>query len=287
MREKLKVPRERERIRLVSEIVYSQVPGWFGNVVRPLKLSLMTPMIRGTRPLPILIWICGGAWLDMDKDVWLPELTAFAERGYAVASVEYRLSHEAVFPAQIVDIKTAIRFLRSRAGQLGLDKSRCAVMGESAGGYLAAMAGATGRFNGFDGPEWGGESSEVQAVVDWYGPTDFIKLAGADLHNTRWEPASPESLLLGGRIEQIPDKAKTANPATYLGPYTPPFLILHGDRDSSVPISQSAALYEALIKNGTEVWFYEIAGAEHATDEFVQPAVKNLILGFLDRVLAI
>lgn len=98
MREKLVVARERERIRLVSEIVYSQVPGWFGNVVRPLKLGLMTPMSDTARRLPVLVWICGGAWLDVDKDVWLPELTAFVERGYAVASVEYRLSHAALSP---------------------------------------------------------------------------------------------------------------------------------------------------------------------------------------------
>jgi len=285
MREKLKVARERERIRLVPELVYSQVPGWFGNVIRPLKLSLMTPMNRPARPLPVLIWICGGAWIDMDKDVWLPELTAFAERGYAVASVEYRLSSVAKFPAQIIDIKTSIRFLRSRADQFGLDKNRFAVMGESAGGYLAAMTGATGSFKGFDGPEWSGESSAVQAVVDWYGPTDFITLAREVPHEPNDEPASPESLLLGGRLDHMPEKVKAAKPASYLDANTPPFLILHGDCDSLVPMGQSVALYEALLKNGTDVRFYEIAGAQHATDEFVQPAVKNLILDFLNGVL--
>jgi acetyl esterase/lipase len=285
MREKLKVVRERERIRLVSELVFSQVPGWFGNVIRPLKLSLLTPMARSARPLPVLIWICGGAWIDMDKDVWLPELTAFAEQGYAVASVEYRLSSTAKFPAQIIDIKTSIRFLRSRADQFGLDKNRFAVMGESAGGYLAAMAGVTGRFRGFDGPEWSEESSAVQAVVDWYGPTDFVTLARETPHESSGEPASPESLLLGLRIDRNPEKVKAANPVSYLDANTPPFLILHGDRDSLVPMGQSVALYEALLKNGTDVRFYEIAGAEHATYEFVQPTVKNLILDFLNSVL--
>ncbi len=146
----------------------------------------------------------------MDKDVWLPELTAFAEQGYAVAGFEYRLSNTAKFPAQITDIKTSIRFLRSRADQFGLDKNRFAVMGESAGGYLAAMAGVTGGSRGFDGPEWSDESSAVQAVVDWYGPTDFTTHTREVSHGPNDEPASPESLLLGPRIDSNPEKAKTA-----------------------------------------------------------------------------
>jgi acetyl esterase/lipase len=273
------------RQRLITDLVYSQVPAWFGHVVRPLRMSLLLPMSRPAAPSPVILWICGGAWVDMDKDAWMPELLAYAREGYAVASIEYRSSGQALFPAQLVDVKTAIRFLRAQADRFGLDKGRFAAMGESAGGHLAAMAGVTGGIEGFEGTEWRAESSALQAVVDWYGPTDFLTMSSASHADPYARYASPESLLLGFAAGDHPAKARAAGPAAYAGKDSPPFLILHGDKDAVVPLSQSESFYDALAKAGVDASLVVVEGAGHATDEFVQPAISGAVLEFLDSRL--
>lgn len=285
MRKKVSIHRERTRLKLISELVYSQPSGWFGHVVRPLRMSLMLPMKRPRTPSPVILWLCGGGWLEVDKDVWIPELLDYARAGYAVASVEYRMSSQAPFPAPLMDVKTAIRFLRAQAARFGLDKERFAVMGESAGGYLAAMAGTTGGVAVFDGPEWRDESGAVQAVVEWYGPVDFATVSICDSTDAYTRYSSPENLLLCASARENPDKAMAANPTAYVGADTPPFLILHGERDTMVPMAQSEALYEALTRNGTDVTLCEIEGAGHGTGEFVQPEFSSLVLEFLDSRL--
>lgn len=283
MKKTISVKKEHDRVRLISEITYSQVPSWFGNTIQPLKLSLLKPERNDNKPYPLIIWICGGAWIDMDKDVWIPELVPFTKRGYAVASVEYRVSSQAKFPAQLEDIKTAIRFMRANATRFHIDPDRISVMGESAGGYLAALAGTTGEENAFDVGEWLTESSKVQAVVDWYGPTDFMQFDKRPTDVDFKMLVSPEELLIGGNIQDNKEKYQKSNPINYITHKTPPFLILHGKQDNLVPIQQSELLYEALIAHGVEANFYEIEGAGHATVEFNQPAIQECILEFLDR----
>jgi Esterase/lipase len=244
-------------------------------------MSLLLPMSRAGKKRPLILWLCGGAWFDVDKDVWIPELLPYAAAGYAVASIQYRLSNQAPFPAPLIDVKTAVRFLRANAENFGLDPSRFAVMGESAGGYLAAMLGATAARPEFEGEQWPGHSSAVQAVVDWYGPSDFLAMLDADCPDPYQRYASPENLLLGFCAKDRPAESRAASPASYVGPETPPFLILHGNRDSQVPFAQSELLYAALERAGADATLVEIDGADHGSDEFVQPATNKLILDFL------
>lgn len=285
MRQTIPAPETVPVIREAANLVYRQVPGWGQVGSRPLHLTLLRAP-DAAQPQPVLVWLCGGAWLDVDHNVWLPELNAFARAGYAVASVQYRLSNVAPFPAPLSDVKAAIRYLRAHAPEWNLDPNRFAVMGESAGGFLAALAGTTGQTRQFDEGEFLEQSSAVQAVVDWYGPTDLAAMTQALLPNRPDDAlSSPEDLLLGVSLAHHPEAAQAANPITYIDDATPPYLILHGTADPLVPIEQSRMLEEALCAAGRDARLYELEGAGHGTPAFSQPAVKQIMLDFLKEVL--
>lgn len=279
MRKKLNVEITRPQIGLIQDLVFSQPDFWFGNSARSLKLNLMKP--RGNTPLPVIVWVCGGAWHMLDKNYHAPEMTYLAEAGFAVASVEYRTTNEAQFPAALEDVKAAIRFLRANAKRFSLDPDHIGIMGESAGAYLSVMAGVTGNIREFDVGENPEYSSAVQAVCDWYGPTDFMDFG----KENRFSPASPEALLLGGPADLVSKVTRAATPATYLSQETPPMLLIHGNQDGTVPFRQSEIFYEQLLANGTPVEFYELEGADHADRHFVQPQIREIILDFFNRTL--
>ena len=233
----------------------------------------------GRAPLPVIVWIHGGGWRGGSKDR-CPGVS-LAAREYAVASVNYRLSQHAVFPAQIEDCKAAIRWLRAHARQYRLDPDHFGVWGASAGAHLVALLGTTGAVKELE--RTGGNlelSSRVQAVVDLFGPTDLLQMGGS--HN---RPQSPESLLIGGPIQQNKEKAAKANPIAYVTRSAAPFLILHGDQDTTVPIRQSEMLAEALKKAGVEVTFKPINGAGHGGPAFSSPENLKRIKEFFDRHL--
>ena len=166
-----------------------------------------------------------------------------------MASINYRLSQHAIFPAQIEDCKAAIRWLRANAAKYHLDADRIGVWGASAGGHLVAMLGTTGSVKELEGK--GGnldQSSRVQCVVDWFGPSDLPTMGGS--HD---DPGSPESRLIGGPVQENKEKARKASPLTYVSKDSAPFLIMHGDQDNVVPPGQSELLAEALKKAGVEV----------------------------------
>jgi len=227
------------------------------------KLDLFIPP-GATNPLPLIIWVHGGAWKGGSKEN-CPALR-YLERGYAVASLNYRLSQHAIFPAQIEDCKAAVRWLRAHAKKHNLNPDRFAAWGSSAGGHLVALLGTSGEVKEFDQGENPKESSRVQAVVDFFGPTDFTQMS-------RYAPAnppfdhdaadSPESLLIGGAIQQNRAKVAKANPITYVSRDDPPFLIMHGDKDNLVPYQQSELLRDALQKAGVPVTFKIVEGAGH------------------------
>ena len=205
----------------------------------------------------------------------------FVSKGYAVAAINYRLSQHATFPAQIEDCKAAIRWLRAHAKEYNLAADRIGVWGASAGGHLVALLGTSGDVKDLEGKQGNlDQSSRVQAVVDWFGPTDFTKMGGS--HD---QPNSPEARLLGGPVQENKDKAKRASPITYVAKDNPPFLILHGDKDQTVPFSQSALLAEALKKAGVEVTLQPVKGAGHGGREFSSAENLKLIEEFLDRHL--
>jgi len=274
-------PRVPDSIEVIRDVVYGKGGG------RELKLNIIRPKASPKTPLPVVVWIHGGAWLAGSKEGL--QTLPLAEAGYFTASIEYRLSQEAKFPAQIEDCKCAIRFLRAKAKEYGIDPDRIGVWGPSAGGHLVALLGTSGGAKDIEGAGgWADQSSRVQAVCDFFGPTDFSKMGG-------WHDAadSPEAKLLGGPIAEKTDAVRRANPITYVTPDDPPFLIIHGDKDSTVPIGQSELLHAALKAKGVDSTFVIVKGGGHgfgpvapatATDPD-RAGIQAQVLAFFDRVL--
>lgn len=243
------------------------------------RLDLYVPG-SATGPVPVIVWVHGGAWLTGSKDGAGPALP-FVGKGYAVASINYRLSQHARFPAQIEDCKAAIRWLRANAKTYNLDPGHFGAWGASAGGHLVALLGTSGDVKDLEGNDGSpDQSSRVQAVVDWFGPTDVTKMGGS--HD---EPASPEAKLLGGPVQENKDKAARANPITYISKDDPPFLIMHGDKDTTVPFGQSELLLEALKKAGVDATLTPIKGAGHGGRQFSSDDNRKLIEEFFDKHL--
>lgn len=227
---------------------------------------------------PLLIVSGGSGWGGDDGKSYAADVAPyFLDRGYVVAGVSTRSSAQALFPAQLHDVKAAIRWLRAHSDEYGIDPYRFAIMGDSSGGWTAAMAGVTGNVAALEGTVGvTGPTSTVQAVVDLYGPTDFLQmdrhmLPGAyERFNSRFglsschdDPGSPESRLMGFPIQGRPDEVRRANPITYVGPDTPPFLIAHGQGDPLVPHHQSELLFQALRSAGVPATFYSVPGIGH------------------------
>ncbi len=250
------------------------------------KLDLYVPE-KSPGPLPVIVWIHGGAWLSGDKNN--PPALLFVTRGYAVASINYRLSQHAKWPAQIEDCKAAIRWLRANATKYHLDSEHIGVWGASAGGHLVALLGTAGDVKELEGKGGNTEqSSRVQAVIDWFGPSDFMTIAGQAPPDSRIDHAaadSPEAKLLGGRIQDNKDKAAKASPVAYVNKKAAPFLIIHGNKDNVVPYAQSVELAEALKKAGVEVTLKKIEGAGHGGPQFNSAENRKLIVDFFDKHL--
>jgi acetyl esterase/lipase len=226
---------------------------------------------------PVLVWIHGGAFRGGDKKgtIFLP----FLELGYVVVSINYRLSPDAPFPAQVEDCKAAIRWLRANARKYYIDPDRIGVWGSSAGGHLAAFLGTSGDVKEFDkGPNLK-YSSRVQAVIDIFGPVDFIKLrAESDTKE------SPEYMLFRCLIKECPDKAIKASPLTYISKDDPPFLIIHGDKDEVIPYNQSVLFNEALNRAGIDTTYILVKGKGHSHKD-IWDMEQERIKSFFDKHL--
>ncbi len=247
------------------------------------KLDLYLPEASAT--LPVIIWVHGGGWQGGSKDGCPPLRAGYTQQGYAVASIGYRLSGHAVFPAQIEDCKAGIRWLRAHADEYNLDPNRFGVWGSSAGGHLVALLGTSGDVKEFDvGPHLN-QSSRVQAVCDYYGPTDFKVFVTTPRYESHAQPNSPEGKLIGGAVLDNPDKAERVNPITYVGKDDPPFLIVHGDQDGTVPLNQSKLLFEALKEAGVPVHFHTIHGAGHGGPAFNEPVIGAMVREFFEQKL--
>jgi acetyl esterase/lipase len=257
-------------------------------------LDLYLP--EGPGPFPLIVHFHGGAFaLGTKRDVNLIPMLRGLARGYAVASVEYRLSGEARFPALIYDAKAAIRFLRANAAKYRLDPARFAAWGPSAGGYIAAMLGATSGNPSFEDLTMGNESasSAVQAAVDWCGPAgDFCRMdeeirangVGQPDHD---DPDSPEARLLGCAIQKVKELSRLASPCAHVTPSVPPFLIHHGEADPVVPVQQSRTLAAAIAAQAgpQRVRLVTFPGrGHHGEPWFDEPAISDAVFGFLDGV---
>lgn len=248
------------------------------------KLDLYLPE-ASSAPRPLLIWIHGGAWQAGSKDQCPALRGGWFERGYAVASVEYRFSQDAIFPAQIEDCKAAIRWLRAHAKEYSLDPQRFGVWGSSAGGHLVALLGTSGDVKEFDVGANLDQSSRVQAVCDYYGPTDLIAFVTRPGYESHSNPSSPESKLLGGLVMEHKDKAARANPITFVSKDDPPFLIVHGDKDPTVAPNQSQLLFDALKKTGVSAHLHIIHGAGHGGPGFSGKNIDDMVATFFDKKL--
>jgi acetyl esterase/lipase len=254
------------------------------------KLDLYLPETPSEMPLPLIVHIHGGGWRAGSK--FPCPVAGMVLKGYVVASVEYRFSQKAVFPAQIQDCQAAIRWLRAHAGQYGFDAARVGVIGGSAGGHLSALVGTAGGKKAF-APIGGhrDQPDRVQAVCDIYGPADFtavIRHAAEDKNvknifqfNT---PADPYSSLIGAKLDDA-EKAGAASPLRYVSKDSPPFLILHGTHDALVPYAQSVALASALKAQGVEAWLQTLPGSGHGGPAFSRPAIARLTQDFFDKHL--
>jgi len=250
------------------------------------KLDIYLPE-NAARPYPVVVWIHGGGWESGDKNTAAPFAELLLPHGFAVVGVGYRLSGDAIFPAQIHDCKAAIRWIRANAATYNFDPNRIGAWGASAGGHLASLLGTTGGLVGNEGMVGGNLSfsSRVQAVVDFFGPTDFTQMSKFSLTNALFDhdaADSPESLLIGGAIQQNRDKAAKASPLTYVSSDDPPFLILHGNQDNLVPYQQSELLRDALQRARVPVTFKIIPGAGHG---FGGPDIDRQLTEFFERQL--
>lgn len=254
------------------------------------KLDLYLP--SGSGPFPVVIVIHGGGFMMGDKanPALGDELLA---AGYAVASVNYRLAGEAKYPAQIEDVKAAVRFLRANATTYSLDPTRFAAFGQSAGGNLAATLGTSCGVTALEGAQLGhaDQSSCIQAVVDWFGPTDFLQMdqqfTGTSCPVNHDAANSPESQVIGAAIQTVPDKAQAANPITYVSAKAPPFLIQHGTADCNVPPQQGQLLADALVPmiGADKVTYSLLEGAGHGGSQFTDAANLKVVLDFLAGAL--
>ncbi|HUA67787.1 MAG TPA: alpha/beta hydrolase [Candidatus Saccharimonadales bacterium] len=263
----------------------------FASVGRKnLKLSLYLPDNGSSKvKVPVVVLIYGGAWMMRNPWMEIPRAKWLARHGYAAAVIDYRLSSEALFPAQIYDCKAAVRWLRANAAKYGLDAAHIGAWGDSSGGHLACLLGTAGNVPSLEGDEGNtNESSQVQAVVDFFGPTDFLQMQAHALpgswlnHNS---PKAPEALLIGGPVQENREKAEQANPIKYVTREAPPFFIAHGDQDTLVPCNQSELLFDALKKAHDNVTFYKIVGAGHEDPAFDSVMMRAAVLAFLDKHL--
>lgn len=254
------------------------------------SLDIYFPENRAEKPLPLLIWIHGGGWSGGSK-AEMPFLKQL-ERGYVTASIEYRFSQKAKFPAQIQDCQAAIRWLRANADKYSIDPERIGVSGASAGGHLSALVATSGGKRAF--PMIGDnqqQSDRVQAVCDIFGPTDFwtvIAQADADKNVKnifKWNNGDPYSKLIDGKLGEDKEKCDAVSPVRYVSKDNPPFLILHGDFDTLVPYAQSLELRDLLDKAGVEVTLQRLPGAGHGGPAFGLPAIARLTTSFFDKHL--
>jgi acetyl esterase/lipase len=237
------------------------------------RLDLYLPE-AATQQWPVILWIHGGGWVTGDK-AGGPAIQ-FATKGFAVASMNYRYSRHATFPAQVHDCKAAVRWLRANAQNYSLDTAHIGVWGVSAGGHMASMLGLTAGNDVMEGTLGNAaQSSAVQAVVDWFGPTDFLTLG----------PRDTRTQFLGGDALAHPDKAIAASPIRFVTDRASPFLIVHGDEDPLVPYAQSETFVKALEQAGVDVTFVTIAGGKHGGSRFSRPDEIARIEAFFNEHL--
>lgn len=247
------------------------------------KLDLFLPTTQSEAPRPLLVFIHGGAWRAGNKRGGAYQLRPFLDGRYVGASIGYRLSNEAIWPAQIHDCKAAIRWLRGNAAEYGIDPDRIVAFGTSAGGHLVAMLGTSAEVKSVEGDigKHLEQSSRVQGVIDFFGPSDLLSMGQSPAidHDAA---DSPESVLVGGKLALRKEQAKNASPTTFVTNDDASFLIVHGDQDRLVPFQQSELLHARLKAQQVESQFIRIQNGGHG---FAHPELQKRMKSFLAKVL--
>lgn len=282
---------------LGTDLVYMQKPYWCNAGFASLKMSLIRPRSyfafdKKRDPMPMIVWLCGGGWIEVDHNVWIPELTYFAKKGYLIASVSYSLAPSRFFPEPVIEVKQAIRYLRAHAQELNIDPNRIAIMGESAGAHIAALVSNTNGMKCFEKGEYLEQSSDVQSAVLYYPPIDMKDFEGRGNVSTYDEKPQyllrgelePQSLFQGKvHVRKSEQACIEIDPRTYITKNSPSHLMLHGTADKQVAYYHSEVMYQALQDAGVEADLVLIRGAEHADHAFVQDEIKDLVLEFLEK----
>lgn len=261
-------------IRMVEAIPYGTGGG------RPLLLDLASPAISSLKPRPAVVFIHGGGWAHSDRKNGHPLIKLLAENGFVAVSIDYRLSGEAGFPAQLEDSKCAVRFIRAHAADYGIDPNRIGVAGGSAGGHLAALVALIPDDAGLEGAGgWPGVSSQVSAVADLYGVSDLTALIGTH------KLTDAVGKLMRGTPESRPELYRQANPLSWVKRGAPPFYLAHGDKDDVVPFEQSEKLAAALRAVGTEATLRPMSGLGHGSIGSLPAYVRSDVVAFLKTKL--
>lgn len=285
------VPVVQGRIDAISGVVYSQVFER-GRSVRGLKMTLFVPRTKEKKPA--VLYFPGGGFTSADHEKFLEMRYALACAGYVVAACEYRAVPNK-FPALLEDAKAAVRWMRAHASEFGVDADRIGLLGDSAGGYVVQMAGATNGEKNWDVGDFKEVSSDVQAVISIYGISDLTTIGeGIGNENVHASAAVTEALLLNGpafkdfagaSVNADPQKAKAASPIGHVDGTEPPFLLMHGSGDKVVSPLQSKKMFEALQNKKVEAEYVLVRGAEHGDLPWYQPGVISRVVNFFDRHL--
>lgn len=285
------VPVVQGRIDAIYGVVYSQVFER-GRSVRGLKMTLFVPRTKEKKPA--VLYFPGGGFTSADHEKFLEMRYALACAGYVVAACEYRAVPNK-FPALLEDAKAAVRWMRAHASEFGVDANRIGLLGDSAGGYVVQMAGATNGEKNWDVGDFKEVSSDVQAVVSIYGISDLTTIGeGIGNENVHASAAVTEALLLNGpafkdfagaSVNADPQKAKAASPIGHVDGTEPPFLLMHGSGDKVVSPLQSKKMFEVLQNKKVEAEYVLVRGAEHGDLPWYQPGVISRVVNFFDRHL--
>jgi len=278
----LKVPVSDLEWLYVPDVVYAE----YGECKRHVQLIVPYKPKWNGQKYPLIVFITGSAWYKQDMYSQIPALGRLAERGYAIASVVFRESTIAPFPAQVQDTKAAIRFLRSKAEDFHFDTEKVFVFGGSSGGHIALLTGVTENISELDTNLYPQYSCKVNGIIDFFGPTDIL-VCRDEFSKDKMNPKkhTPTEDLLGGfDVHSVPKLAKKASCKAYIDKNIPipPILILHGSDDDSVPPHQSMLLYNKLKEEGKEVTFYSVQGAKHGGAVYWCKEVMDIIDKFIE-----
>ena len=292
--QQLPVTVTKTEVKLISDVVYEQVPmRGYPNVA--MKMDILQPQNKEKKPA--VIFVTGGGFINANKDNGAQLRMHLAENGYVVGSIQYRVAPTARMPEPLEDVKASIRFIKAHAQQFGVDPERIGVIGGSAGGYLTAMAATTSGTTTFDKGDNLNVTSDIKAAVDMYGLSDLTRIgddypeaiqklhASAGATEALWVNGSSVFGGNDGGILAHPEAAKAANPITYISKTSAPLLLMHGTADTVVSPSQTDLLFQALQEKGVPSQRYLIPGAAHGGVYWVQDKVLDVITNFFDKYL--